>query len=165
MSAASPSSRSLRSSGATPFRAARAALPRPTMLRLVGGAREQARKRLEAPLGASFDTSDTDAADVDGCAVALGPDDVVDLASVARALPDPATLEPEMIVVVLGRVASARSLFGALIGALGRGPSVDRALRCSALVARGFVRVGAGTDEAGADLAWGYVPSRVTEPC
>jgi hypothetical protein len=45
----------------------------------------------------------------------------------------------------------------------GRGKTVSRVERCSALVARGYVDVGAAEDELGADLAWGRAPAR-SEP-
>jgi hypothetical protein len=37
---------------------------------------------------------------------------------------------------------------------------VHRAVRCAALLARGYEEVGAGVDAEGRDLAWGRVPSR-----
>ncbi|MFO0659639.1 MAG: hypothetical protein U0165_07400 [Polyangiaceae bacterium] len=36
---------------------------------------------------------------------------------------------------------------------------IHRALRCTALLARGYEHVGAGTDQDGRDIAWGRVPS------
>ena len=46
-----------------------------------------------------------------------------------------------------------------VLGALGRKRGVSRAARCTALVARGYMRVGAGTDpDTDADLCWGYAP-------
>ena len=47
-----------------------------------------------------------------------------------------------------------------VLGALGRKEKVSRAARCTALVVRGYIRVGAGTDpDTDADLAWGYAPA------
>jgi hypothetical protein len=76
-------------------------------------------------------------------------------------LPDPAELPPGTMVVVLGEIAAARSLARSVLAVFGRVRSVSRALRCTALVARGYVDVGAGEDETRADLAWGFVPPAV----
>jgi hypothetical protein len=75
------------------------------------------------------------------------------------ALPDPDTLAPSTLVVL---PAEARSFARSLLSLLGRKAGAARAARCSALVARGYVDVGAACTDAGEDLAWGYVP---TEPC
>lgn len=134
-----------RISGATP--------PRASSLRLVGPAAQHARDRVAPPLGATF------AVDAPAYAVALGPADAVDVASVARALPDPEELEPGTLLVVLGAVVDPPSIASRLLAALGRGRTVPRALRSSALVARGYVRVAAGVDrETRSDLVWGYAP-------
>jgi hypothetical protein len=46
-----------------------------------------------------------------------------------------------------------------LLSAIGRGRTVGRAERCSALLARGYVRIGAGVDpKTRNDLAWGHAP-------
>jgi hypothetical protein len=80
-------------------------------------------------------------------------------------LPDPNGLEPGTLVLVRDEARTTeRSLVRSVLGALGRKERVSRASRCTALVARGYVRVGAGTDpDTDADLCWGYCP--VTEPC
>ena len=76
-------------------------------------------------------------------------------ADVVAQLPIPASLPPGTPLVVLGTAASD----GALWRLFARGFPVSRAARCSALVARGYVDVGAGIDmESGADLAWGRTP-------
>lgn len=96
--------------------------------------------------------------------VALGPSEIDDVGAAARALPDPAGLEAGTLVVVTSELREPRSIARSVLAALGRTKTVPRAIRCSALVARGYVRVGAGTDpDTRADVAWGYVP--VTEPC
>ena len=79
-------------------------------------------------------------------------------------LPDASALEPGVLVLVIEQAKTTeRSLMRSVLGALGRKQSVPRAQRCTALVTRGYIRVGAGTDpDTSADLAWGYVP---TEPC
>ncbi|MDB4936093.1 MAG: hypothetical protein JWP87_3065 [Labilithrix sp.] len=133
------------SPGATP--------PRASSLRLVGPGAEHARARALPPLGAKY-TSDAAA-----YAVALGPKDATDTAAVARALPDPETLGPGTLVIVLPQIADAPSFAGRFLAALGRGPTISRALRATALVARGYVRVGAGVDhETRSDLVWGFTP-------
>jgi hypothetical protein len=125
--------------------------PRTKALRLVGPAAEQARGRVAAPLGATF------LPEADARAVALGPADVVDVAAVARALPDPDALTPGALVVLLPNVVDPPSLGNRLLAALGRGRTISRALRASAMVARGYVGVRAGIDDdTGSDLVWGY---------
>lgn len=100
--------------------------------------------------------------------VALSPADLLgDLEGAARALPDPAELPAGTLVMVEARVREARSLGRAVLAALGRIRNASRCIRCSALVARGYVRVGASSDpDTRADWAWGYAPAAdVTEPC
>lgn len=81
------------------------------------------------------------------------------------ALPDPNALEPGGLVIVNDEMPGGRSLMKSVLGALGRKQTVSRAARCTALVTRGYIRVGAGIDpDTDADLAWGYAPSS-TEPC
>lgn len=128
--------------------------PRVTTLRLVGPGAENARGRFSAPLGARFD------ADAPAYAIVLGPDDVTDVATVARALPAPDELPSGTLLLVLPQVAPPPSLASRFMAALGRGRTVSRALRSTALVARGYVRVAAGVDrESRSDLVWGYAPA------
>jgi hypothetical protein len=70
-------------------------------------------------------------------------------------------------MLVLGAVVEAPSLGSRVLAALGRGRVVPRALRATALVARGYVDVGAAVDPASrSDLVWGYTPGAdVTELC
>lgn len=125
----------------------------PTAFRLVGPAAKNIRERV-APFGRTFRD------DGDAFAVALG-DDAQDLAAVARALPDVATLDEGALVVVLPQIAPPPSLAVRVLVALGRGRTVSRALRCSALLAKGYTRIGAGIDpDTRADLVWGYAPAR-----
>ena len=78
-------------------------------------------------------------------------------ADVVAQLPAPASLPPGTTVVVLGTAATD----GPLWRFFARGVPVSRAARCSALIARGYVDIGAGLDpESGADLAWGRTPPR-----
>lgn len=126
--------------------------PRPPHLRVIGPAAPHARAR-PAPLGSTFTDDATDRA------VALGPHDGADVEAVARALPDPTSLDPGSLVVVLGDAVEAPSLSRSLRAALGRARTIPRARLCTALVARGFTRVGAGTcDKTRTDVAWGYAP-------
>lgn len=98
--------------------------------------------------------------DADAYAVALGPADAADVAALARALPDPDALSPGTLVVILPDVFDPPSFGRRVLAALGRGRTVSRALRASALVTRGYVRVAAGVDrETHADLVWGYAAS------
>jgi hypothetical protein len=86
-------------------------------------------------------------ADDDGPAVAI----------VAAQIPDTSEVAPGALVVVLGDVASSSGIFGRLLRAR---RSIPRAIRGSALLARGYVRIGGGIDDAsGLDLAWGYAPT------
>lgn len=133
--------------------------PRARGLRLVGPGASAARGRM------AF------ADDGDAIAVALDADHARDVAAVARAIPAADEVEGDTLVVVLPFVEPP-SLASRLFAAIGRrSRDVPRALRCSALLTRGYVRIGAGVDEAtGADLAWGYAPARdadddATGPC
>lgn len=127
--------------------------PRASSLRLVGPAAAHARDRYPAPLGATF------SGDAPAYAVALGPAESNDAAAIARALPDPDELPAGTLLLVLPHVVDAPSLAGRLLAALGRGRTISRALRSTALVARGYVRVAAGVDrETRSDLVWGYTP-------
>lgn len=90
--------------------------------------------------------------------VTLALEHAESVTSVAAALPDPGDLAPGTLVLVPGRIPSpARSLSRSVLGMFRRSQDVvARALRCSALVARGYVDVGAAED--GAGVAWGYAP-------
>jgi hypothetical protein len=132
--------------------------PKVSALRLVGAAAAHAKGRLSAPLGASF------ADDVDAQAVVLGPGDAEDAEAIARALPDADALAEGTLVLVLPEVVTSASLAARVLAALGRGRTVPRALRCTALVARGYVDVAAGIDPTTrADLAWGYAPPPIDD--
>jgi hypothetical protein len=89
--------------------------------------------------------------------VALSEAEAESVASIMQKLPDPAELPAGALVLVPGEIAGARSLARSVLAVFGRTRTVARALRCSALVARGYVRVGAGDDDQ-SDLAWGYAP-------
>ncbi len=81
--------------------------------------------------------------------------DVRDPVAVAARIPDAASREPGTRVCVLG--AATRG--GGWLGRWRRSVPVPRAARCTALLARGYVGIGAGVDEeSGAEMAWGVAP-------
>lgn len=124
-------------------------LPTPARLRLIGpGA---ALGRVSAPFGASFSDGDC------GLAVSLGALAAHDVETIGRVLPDPETLPEGTLVVVLPEVNDVPSLRSRVLKIFGRKRIVSRALRASALVARGYVRVAAGRERTThRDLVWGY---------
>jgi hypothetical protein len=133
--------------------------PGPSQLRLVSNARA-ASAAPKPPLGLRVWSPQAS-----GAAIVLDPgkerpengelDDVV--ATLAQ-IPEASTLPPGTPVVVFGEAADHRPLWRKLLAA--RPTRVSRAARCGALIAQGYVDVGAGIDEeTGADLAWGKSPS------
>jgi hypothetical protein len=84
--------------------------------------------------------------------------DVDDPAQVAEQIPLATELPLTTPVFVLGVAVRSRRR----LGWLGmRTIPIARTVRCTALIARGYVDVGAATDEeSGADLAWGF-----SSPC
>jgi hypothetical protein len=126
--------------------------PRPDALRLV--TRDESAKPPKPPLGLRTWTPSA-------TAVALLLDaqlaDLGSLASVAAQVPLASELAGGTTVFVLATASQRRSLWRWFAASV----AIPRAVRCSALLARGYVDIGAGTDEAtGADLAWGSAPSR-----
>jgi hypothetical protein len=84
--------------------------------------------------------------------------DLADPAQVAAQIPRATELLADTPVFVLGAAVRGR---GVLRWLGMRTVPVPRAARCTALVARGYVRVGAGIDtKSGADIAWG-----ISSPC
>jgi len=81
----------------------------------------------------------------------LGP-----IATVIAQLPDPADLPRGTLVAVHG---AGRKRPGAIVGwLLPKRREVHPAVRCTALLARGYVSVGATVDpKTGERVAWGYV--------
>jgi hypothetical protein len=67
-----------------------------------------------------------------------------DPAAVARQLPDPATLPPLSLVFVLGTSAARHGPLGRWLGV--GATLVPTAVRCTALLARGYFRIGAFVD-------------------
>ena len=89
--------------------------------------------------------------------IALSETDAGTLAGVIAALPDPAALAPGTLVVLRGDPAGGRSLAQSVLAVFGRTKPIPRTRRCTALVARGYVEVGAAESDDG-DLAWGQAP-------
>ena len=89
--------------------------------------------------------------------VVISAADAGSLATVIAALPDPAELDAGTLVVVPGELAGGKSLGQSLLAVFGRAKTVARTRRCTALVARGYIDVGAA-DSSDGDLAWGRVP-------
>jgi hypothetical protein len=81
--------------------------------------------------------------------------DLANLAAVAAQIPSAETLASATPVMVLGEAAAPGRSWSRLFG-LGR-PKVARALRCGALLVRGYVNIGGALDPAtGSDIAWGW---------
>jgi hypothetical protein len=121
-------------------------VPRPSGLRLETRARSV---RPRPPFGLE-DWSDDAAA----IAVALDAEtcDIEDPVAVAAGIPEASSLEPGTRVYVLGAASRGAGILARLRGSL----PVSRVTRCTALLVRGYVEIGAGVDEvSGADLAWG----------
>ncbi|MDP9000715.1 MAG: hypothetical protein M3O46_11455 [Myxococcota bacterium] len=122
--------------------------PRPTAMRLVTCARGA---RTPVPLFGLGAWSD-DASAV-GILVDATQIDAEDPALVAAQIPAAEDLPPRTQVFILGGAARGAGLARWFWP---RAVSVPRAARCAALVARGYVAVGAGIDDtSGTDVAWG----------
>jgi hypothetical protein len=123
--------------------------PHAAALRLV--ARNLDGKPRRPPLGIAAWTPTADAIAV--LLDAGGGGDPGAIAGVAAQLPLAAELPAGTPVFVLGR-ARARRSFWRLFA---RDVAISRAARCTALLVRGYVGIGAGSIE-GDDLAWGQAP-------
>jgi hypothetical protein len=119
-------------------------IPSPLASRPAVGVRARTAAKLPSDLG-------------DAKVVELTEHAAASLAGVIAALPDPATLDAGALVVLPADIRGggfARSV----LAVFGRKKTVARTRRCSALVARGYVDVGAAESEDG-DLAWGRAPT------
>ena len=126
--------------------------PRPTALRLIGRASPSRWPVPPMGLGTWDASAQAVAILLDATSI-----DVDDPAQVAGQIPAAAELPPATPIFVLGVAAGRR----AVLRLLERRVPVTRAARCTALLARGYVDIGAGLDEASrADLAWGF-----SSPC
>jgi hypothetical protein len=127
-------------------------LPSPATLRLT--CRTPLRKKPRAPLGATFADDATDIALVFEGAPGSANDACAEV-------PDGATLAEGALLVVFGQAAGA-SFLTRIFASNAR--AIPRDIRATALLARGYVDIGAGVcTKTGADLVWGYAP--VSRPC
>lgn len=80
--------------------------------------------------------------------------------SIRAALPDPTTLPARTLVIMPATLRTPRSLARSVLAVLGRSKTIACAPRCTALVAAGYVDVGAASDgkDDKSNLAWGYAP-------
>lgn len=76
------------------------------------------------------------------------------IAEVISQLPEVGSMKPGTQVVILARSTPPTGLFARVFG---RKKGVPRAVRCSALLARGFVNI-AAAGEGDDDLVWGFAP-------
>jgi hypothetical protein len=122
--------------------------PRATALRLV--TRVRIKRAPPPPLGLRTWSIDADAVAVLLDASSLDADDPL---QIAGQIPRAADLAPATPVFVLGRAVRSNGM----LRWIGRQTiAVPRAARCTALVARGYVGVGASIDDAShTDIAWG----------
>ncbi len=113
------------------------------------------RKPPRPPFGLPEWSAEAQAAAVLLDADGLDGDD--DVRSVAGQIPGASTLPAGTVVVVLGGAARGGRFLSHLFG--GSTVPVSRAARCAALIARGYVAVGAAIDEATKiEIAWGRAP-------
>jgi hypothetical protein len=81
-----------------------------------------------------------------------------DVAVIAAQLPEPEELPPGSLIVVHPTAAPSGGRLSRLFSREPRRAHV--AVRCTALLARGFTRIGAGVDAATREeLVWGYTAS------
>jgi hypothetical protein len=83
---------------------------------------------------------------------------------IAAQLPDAASLEPGTMVAIADRLQGARKR-SMLERMTKRAASagLHRAARCTALLSKGYVRVGGGTASDKTDWAWGFAPRSAPE--
>jgi hypothetical protein len=124
--------------------------PRPRALRLT--TRAQGAKPPAPPFGLRTWSPDAQATAVLLDATGV---DLAEVGAVAQQIPGADALPGGTPVLVLGAAARPGSFWRRILG--GRRIPVARATRCTALIARGYVDVGAG-DADGVDVAWGWVP-------
>ena len=126
----------------------------PTAIRLWGPAWGSARAlpRERPPLGIAGWSQDADALAVwlEGAAPELSQPEFV-----AGQIPPAASLAPSTLVVVLGTAAPPVSRWRRLLSP--RRIKIERASRCNALLALGYVDIRAQAD-AGTDVVWAYTP-------
>jgi hypothetical protein len=130
--------------------------PRPAALRLC--TRAAGGRPPRPPLGLASFTGDAPALAVVLEVDRVDDDDARNAGALFDQVPRAADLPPATPVFVFGEARRTSGLFPRLWP---RTASVSRATRCTILLGRGYVSVGAGVDAAtGADLAWG-----LSSPC
>jgi hypothetical protein len=83
--------------------------------------------------------------------------DLSQVEAVAAQIPSAAALPPRSPLVIYGIATRSTSWWRRLFGP--RHLTVTRAVRCAAMLTRGYVDIGGGVDQSsGADLAWGWSP-------
>jgi hypothetical protein len=128
-------------------------IPPPTSLRLVR--RDGRHRSLRVPFGlSSFSDSDVGNAVAVALDVAAGKE-LDELAQAAAQIPPASTFDDGTLVIVLGDADSDHGLLERLFQ--GGRKTIPRAVRASALLARGYIRIAAGVDPlSGLDLTWGF---------
>lgn len=82
--------------------------------------------------------------------------DLAGVAAIAAQVPDPGAFARRTLVVLLGEASRGGGAWRRLVR-MNAAP-VSRADRCSALLVRGYIDIGAGSDAAHKDLTWGWSP-------
>lgn len=81
--------------------------------------------------------------------------DLSEVRDIADQIAAASTLQPGVAIVVLGVAVRAPSGWRRVLGA--QSVRVSRALRCSALLVRGYIGIGAADDKrAGGDVVWAW---------
>ncbi len=123
----------------------------PRAIRLWTSARDPAPPKAPFGLASWSDDAEAIAVLLEGSTATLD-----DTGAVAAQIPNARTRPHASAVVVLGTAAASGSRLRRFLLPTAS-VRVARAPRCSALLARGYVDIGAGTDDhSGADLVWGF---------
>ncbi len=87
-------------------------------------------------------------------------DPIASVREIAQQIPVLGSLRSGALIAISDRAGEGAKRGGLFRRVLGKAPSthVPRACRCTALIARGYVRLGGGVDDKGIDWAWGYAP-------
>jgi hypothetical protein len=128
--------------------------PQPTALRLHTRARDLAGARVPFGLKEWNDGAGDVAVLLETAAEGGG-----NLADIVAQLPEVSSLAASATIVVLGEAARRASSWRRWIGS--RTVTVPRSLRCTALLVRGYVDIGAATWEGKDDLVWGRTAASV----
>lgn len=94
--------------------------------------------------------------------IQLGPEGLVEhartLREVLSQVPDAWGRESGTLVAISEISQQERAMHGLRRLMTRARPRIPAWARCTALLARGYVRIGAGRDQTGVDWVWGYVP-------